>query len=117
MVRGDGQVHNYDFTTDSSKAYGNNQIKKESKWCIYNGDINQDGFIDGSDLGLTDNAAQLGSVGYVITDVTGDYFVDGSDLQVVDNNSTGFIGIESRKPAFSRRQGNRLASIIKEFFD
>lgn len=95
LVRGDGQVHTYDFTTDSNKAYGNNQIKKGSKWCIYNGDINQDGFIDGSDLGLTDNDAQLGAAGYLLTDVTGDYFVDGSDLQVVDNNSTGFIEIES----------------------
>ncbi len=47
----------YDFTTDSSKAYGNNMIKINVMWTLYSGDVNQDGIFDGSDLALIDNAA------------------------------------------------------------
>jgi uncharacterized delta-60 repeat protein len=83
----------FDFTTAASQAYGNNQILKGTKYCIYSGDVNQDGAIEATDLMIVDNAAFLGLGGYIPPDVNGDYFVDGSDLQVVDNNSTRFIGI------------------------
>ncbi|MBK8382802.1 MAG: hypothetical protein IPL16_13130 [Ignavibacteria bacterium] len=59
-----------------------------SKFCIYSGDINQDGVIDASDLSVADNDASTGESGYVITDVTGDDFVDAQDLSIVDNNSS-----------------------------
>ncbi len=76
----------YDFITAANKAYGDNLILKGSKYCIYSGDVNQDGIIDASDLSVVDNDAYISASGYVNTDVDGDNFVDGSDLSIVDNN-------------------------------
>ncbi|MBE0571151.1 MAG: S8 family serine peptidase, partial [Ignavibacteriaceae bacterium] len=47
----------YDFTTAENKAYGNNLKLIGSKWCIYGGDVNQDGFVETTDMNLvfTDN--------------------------------------------------------------
>jgi len=81
----------YNFTTASSQAYGNNLIQKGSKFCIYSGDVNQDGIIDASDLSDVDNDAFISASGYVRTDVTGDNFVDGSDAAIVDNNVFNFV--------------------------
>jgi len=69
---------------------GNNVIKVDNspqRFAIYNGDTNQDGIIDGSDLSDVENAAAVSLSGYVSTDVTGDDTVDGSDISLVDNNS------------------------------
>ena len=47
----------YDFTIGSDKAYGNNLKLFGGKWCIYGGDVNQDGFVETGDLNtvFTDN--------------------------------------------------------------
>lgn len=81
-----GSITNYDFTLNQSQAFGNNLKLRNSKYCIYSGDINQDGIIDAGDLSLVDNAAFNSAEGYVTEDVTGDNFVDAADLSVVDNN-------------------------------
>lgn len=84
---------NYDFTTASNKAYGNNLVLKGGKYCMYNGDSNQDGNVDLSDLSLIENAGTLFTVGYVVTDINGDNFVDLADLTIAENNAFNFIGI------------------------
>lgn len=86
-----GPSFTYNFTTSSSQAYGNNMKLKGTKWCIYNGDVNQDGVVDLSDVSLvdTDNLNFVG--GYTITDVNGDLLVDLSDLAIVDSNSLNFV--------------------------
>lgn len=76
----------YDFTTDSAKAYGNNLKKVGTKWCIFSGDVNQDGFINSVDLSLIGIDAFLYSPGYKITDINGDNFVDLNDLVICDEN-------------------------------
>ncbi|MEO8209059.1 MAG: LamG-like jellyroll fold domain-containing protein [bacterium] len=83
----------YDFTTAANKAFGNNEILKLGKFCIYSGDVNQDGSIDLADVSLIDNAANAFTVGYVSTDVNGDNFVDIDDLTIADNNAFNFVGI------------------------
>lgn len=83
----------YDFTLSSSQAYGNNQILKGTKYCIYNGDVNQDGAIDVSDLGLIDNDIYNFVSGYVAADVNGDGIVDISDIEVADNNTYNFVSL------------------------
>lgn len=40
----------YDFSVSQNNAYGNNQILKGSKWCLYSGDVNQDRTIDLNDI-------------------------------------------------------------------
>lgn len=64
---------------------------KGIKYCIYSGDINQDGIIDGSDLSLIDNAANDFLSGYVREDCNGDRFVDGSEYSIADNNAYNFV--------------------------
>ncbi len=86
----------YNFTASSFQAFGNNLILKGTKYCIYSGDVNQDGIIDASDLSLVDNDVFNSVSGYVLTDVNGDNFVDASDLSIVDNNA--FNSVIMRRP-------------------
>ncbi|MBS1518733.1 MAG: PQQ-dependent sugar dehydrogenase [Bacteroidetes bacterium] len=86
-----GNDFNYDFTSASSQAYGNNEIQIGSKFCLYSGDVNDDGSIDLSDNGIIENDAAVFLSGYVITDLNGDGLVDISDLTISDNNSFNFI--------------------------
>lgn len=90
-----GALLNYNFTTDSAKAYGNKLTKKGNKWCIYSGDVNQDGTINSSDLSIIYNDALNYSSGYLISDITGDNFVDIQDLVICDNNNFNSIAKSS----------------------
>lgn len=83
----------YDFTISASQAYGSNMVLKASKWCIYSGDVNQDGAVDGSDGSLIDNDAFNFVSGYVSADLNGDDFVDASDASICDNNAYNFVGV------------------------
>jgi len=92
-----GASSSYNFTTESNKAFGNNMIEVESGvWAFYSGDINQDGFIEGSDFPLLFNSNDAFEEGYLITDLNGDGFVEGSDYPILFNNSDNFI--ESMHP-------------------
>ncbi|MEO8210858.1 MAG: dockerin type I domain-containing protein [bacterium] len=86
-------VRSYNFTDSATKAFGNNMILVGSRYCIYGGDVNQDGYVDASDAALTENSAISFSFGYVNTDVTGDSFVDASDLAIIDNNTYNFVSV------------------------
>lgn len=76
-------VISYDFTIDSSQAYGNNMVYKNDKWCIYSGDVNQDGAIDSTDLMLVFYENVSGSTGYIQSDLNGDMFCEIEDLIIV----------------------------------
>ena len=82
----------YNFTTAQAQAFGDNMRLKGTKWVIYSGDVNQDGAVDGTDVGLIDNDASNFVSGYVPTDLNGDGFVDGSDFTIGDNNASNFVG-------------------------
>ncbi|MBV6478398.1 MAG: Ycf48-like protein [Ignavibacteria bacterium] len=86
-----GVKSNYDFTSSQSQGYGNNLVFKSPYWCMYSGDVNQDGSIDGSDLSLIDNDATNFEFGYIVTDINGDAIVDGADLAIADNNASNFV--------------------------
>ena len=88
-----GSALNYDFTTDSAKAYGKNMKKAGTKWVFYEGDINQDGFVELQDVILVNNASNAFLTGYVNTDVNGDRLVDLADLIITYNNSSAFITV------------------------
>jgi len=86
-----GSAISYNFTTAQSQAFGNNMILKGTKYCIYSGDVNHDGVIDGTDLGIIDNDAFNFLSGYVVSDLDGNSFVDGSDYAIADNNAFNFV--------------------------
>ena len=81
----------YDFTFAATQAFGNNMIQSGEKWCIYSGDVNQDGLIDLSDIVLIYNDATTFLSGYFVTDLNGDNFTDLTDLLMAFNNSTKFV--------------------------
>lgn len=82
----EGALLSYDFTTSISQAYGNNLVLKGIQYCIYSGDVDQDGIIDAADLSRVDNDAFNSLMGYLNTDLNGDNFIDASDLSITDNN-------------------------------
>lgn len=95
----------YDFTTASNKAYGNNLKLINGKWCIFAGDVNQDGFVNPQDLNFVFNDNVNGSTGYISTDVNGNLFTEIEDLSLVFINSV--LGVESvRPPGFILRTNN-----------
>ena len=94
----DSSYLTYNFTSAATQAFGDNQIQIGSTWCIYSGDVNQDGLTDSGDLLLIDNdyTNYLYGPG-LVTDVNGDGVVDSGDLLITDNNYTNYI--YSAKPA------------------
>ena len=86
----------YDFTTGQDKAYGNNLKLVGSKWCIYGGDVNQDGFVETADVNLVFADNISGATGYILTDLNGDNFVEIEDLNIVFVNN--FLGVQKQTP-------------------
>lgn len=83
----------YNFSTAASQAFGDNQVMVDpGVYAIYSGDVTQDGFIGGDDVGIVDNDNIVGLYGgYYHTDINGDGFIGGDDVGIVDNNNLGGI--------------------------
>ncbi len=86
----------YDFTSSQNKAYQNNLVLKGNKWCIYSGDVNQDGFVNSVDVNSVFLDNQNGVEGYTSTDLNGDLFTEIGDIGIVFTNSA--LNIERKKP-------------------
>jgi len=86
-----GYTTPYFFTSAATQAFGDNQILEAGFYCIYSGDVNQDGIVDGTDAGVIDNEAFIFATGYIDGDLNGDEIVDGTDGAIVDNNAFNFI--------------------------
>ncbi|MEP7146340.1 MAG: M23 family metallopeptidase [bacterium] len=81
----------YDFTTSATKAYGDNLKLKSGEYCIYGGDVNQNGAVNLTDLVEVYNDATLFVTGYNSTDVTGNNITNLYDILLTYNNSTAFV--------------------------
>lgn len=90
----EGTPLTYDFTSDSTQAYGGNLTRKGLYWCIFSGDINQDGAIDGADILILLNDINKGISGYVSSDITGDSVIDQNDYSIVYDNIQLIIGVQ-----------------------
>ncbi len=98
----EGPVYNYDFTTSSSQAYGNNQQLKDGKYFMYSGDIDRNNTIDLDDLlQIYNNASEFLTGDRLPGDLNGDNTVDLSDLTLVLNNNNNFISVMS--PLISKK--------------
>lgn len=86
----------YDFSRDSTMAYGNNLATINGRAYIFSGDVNQDGLIDITDGSAVSNDAHEYIMGYVPTDLNGDGIVDSSDMIIADRNSERYVIL--RKP-------------------
>ncbi len=88
-------IMNYDFTTNTNKAFGNNMTLVGGLASIYTGDVDQSGIVDLTDLGIMENDVSNYVTGpYVITDLNGDGITDLTDYAFVDNNAYNVIQIE-----------------------
>lgn len=77
----------YDFTNDSASAFGFNLARKGNKWCIFNGDIDQDGKIDNEDLLILYDEMYNNCYGYYsAADLDGDGIIDAQDSSICFNN-------------------------------
>ncbi len=90
----------YNFTDSATKAYGSNMkfvpalaLRGGGGFCIYAGDVDQDGTIDASDASLVDNDVFNFVTGYVSSDVNGDEITDATDALYVDNNAYSFVSV------------------------
>jgi len=91
-----GSLLTYDFTSSSDKAYGNNLKLINGKWCIFGGDVNQDGFVETADLNSVFNDNVNGATGYISTDLNGDNYTEIGDLNIVFTNN--LLGVEKQSP-------------------
>lgn len=90
-----GTTFSYDFTSAAAQAYGNNLHLKSGKYCLYGGDVNQDGFVDLFDLIIVFNGSKNFITGrFMPADLNGDSIIDLSDVTLCYNNSANFIRIK-----------------------
>ncbi len=88
---------NYSFISSVNQAYGNNQILIDDspvKYAIYGGDVNQDGYVDLTDITTVYNDANSFVSGYVNSDLTGNNLTDLTDLILAYNNSVNFVSVK-----------------------
>ncbi|MCE1164631.1 MAG: choice-of-anchor D domain-containing protein [Bacteroidetes bacterium] len=100
-----GTPLNYDFTTSSSQAYGNNMKQLGSAWMLYGGDANVDGSIDAIDISVF--ISQFGLQGYLECDFNGDGDVNAMDVQIITQNfglTTAVPTILQNQPGNSQRK-------------
>ncbi len=89
-----GTINNYDFTYSAAQAYGNNLKLKGTEYCMFSGDVDQNGFIDLDDLLLISNDAGNFITGnYLPADLTGEGIVDLEDVTVCYNNAVNFVSV------------------------
>jgi len=89
-----GGLNYYDFTSSQTQAYGNNLVLKGAKYCLFSGDVNQNGIIDLTDIVLIYNDVSTFASGYINSDLNGDRIADLSDIVIAYNNSSNFVSLK-----------------------
>lgn len=80
-----GNVISYHFDA-ANKAFGSNlKSHPDGHSLVFSGDINQDGFINETDIQTIENDGGQFLTGYLNTDLNGDALIDASDLIIADN--------------------------------
>jgi hypothetical protein len=104
----------YDFTTAANTAYGNNLKLKNSKYCVFSGDIMpQDGLIDLTDeIGVINDANNFVSGSNLTTDLNADGSIDLTDIIIVINNANAFISKQTPESASVEKLKRESNSII-----
>jgi hypothetical protein len=82
----------YNFTTDASQAFGNNQVMLEPGiYGVYVGDVDQNGIVNVTDRSQVDVGIYNLVVGYFANDVDGNGIVNVTDRTKVDVNIYNLI--------------------------
>ena len=87
----------YDFSTAANKSFGSNQMQADVspiRYAFFSGDINQDGFIDLTDVIFINNDANNFLSGYIVSDITGNNTTDLTDVIMAYNNANIFVSVK-----------------------
>ena len=87
-----GSTISYSFDAPSKAFASNLKPMPGGVYAIFGGDVNQDGFVDSSDMISVDNDVRFFATGYISTDVNGDGLIDSTDMILIDYNSKDFVG-------------------------
>ena len=83
---------NYNFTSDSSKAFGDNMVEvNPGVWAFFSGELNADGNVDLLDYSLWEADANNFAFGVYATDLNGDGNVDLLDYSIWEANANNFV--------------------------
>ena len=85
---------NYDFTSGVGQAYTDGSaapLAFHTNYCIYSGDVNQDGLVAGDDYTGVDNDNSNFDY-HLVNDINGDGIISGDDFTFIDNNNSAFVG-------------------------
>jgi hypothetical protein len=88
--------NNYNFSTASSQAYGDNMVQVNGLWCMYSGNFDNtipDDFIDLLDYSVWETDYNNFASGYFQSDLNGDGYVDLLDYPFWQTNYNGFIEV------------------------
>ncbi len=80
-----GSSTSFSILSGPSTVYGSDLIMIDGRWCMYSGDMNQDGAINGNDFTIF--SQQFGQSGYLVSDLNGDGTINGNDFTIFN---TGF---------------------------
>ncbi|MEO8666212.1 MAG: hypothetical protein ABI462_12030 [Ignavibacteria bacterium] len=82
----------YNFTANNERAYGGNTVLKGSRWCLYSGDVDQNGNINLEDIISIHNDIITFVFGDRLdSDLNGDDYVNLADMLIAYNNSLHFV--------------------------
>lgn len=99
LISNSADSNSFSFISDSTHAYGNNTVLTRTRYCMYAGDVDQDGFVDQTDvIAIYNDANNFVSGVRIPTDLTGDSFVDLRDVIRCYNNAIIFVKVESPLP-------------------
>jgi hypothetical protein len=105
----------YDFTSGLGQAYtdGSNPplALHNSKYCIYSGDCDQNGFVTSADFTGVDNDGSKGDY-HLVNDLDGNGFVTSNDFTFIDNNSS--VGIQKQIPTHPSTTKQIIKSHIQQ---
>ncbi len=84
-------IISYNFSDAISKSYGNNLKQIGNIYCNFAGDLNQDGFVNLTDLSTVNSTALQLSKGFNVSDINGDGLVNLTDLSAVNSAALQLI--------------------------
>ncbi|MEO8665314.1 MAG: PQQ-dependent sugar dehydrogenase [Ignavibacteria bacterium] len=79
-----GSINSYDFTNVITKSFQSSAKLKGTKYCLISGDCNQNGVINAVDRATV--IGQLGSAGYLVSDLDGNGVVNAVDRAIIVSN-------------------------------
>ena len=103
--------NHYDFSTSITQAFGNNLTLTDSLYCLFSGDVDQDGTIDVNDLIDVYNSSVIFNQGNSPCDLNRDGITDLNDILVAANNTVNFVS--SRIPFQSSQKVSDQISLLR----